>query len=75
MTTSAPLPPASLLLVHGAGSGPWVYENWPETFPSLRVVAVDLQRGLDVGSASMANYAERVVNAARALPQPVPLCG
>jgi pimeloyl-ACP methyl ester carboxylesterase len=74
MTTSGPLLPASLL-VHGAGSGRSVYENWPESFPSLRVAAVDLQRGLDVGSASMANYAERVVNAARALPQPVSLCG
>jgi len=75
MKTSGPLLPASLLLVHGAGSGPSVYENWAEGFPSLRVAAVDLQRGLDVGSASMANYAERVVNAARALPQPVSLCG
>ena len=75
MTTSAPLPPASLLLVHGAGSGPWVYEDWYASFPSMRVAAVDLQEGLDVGSASMANYAERVVTAAHALPQPVSLCG
>jgi hypothetical protein len=21
-------PPASLLLVHGAGSGPWIYRDW-----------------------------------------------
>jgi pimeloyl-ACP methyl ester carboxylesterase len=67
--------PASLLLVHGAGSGPWIFDDWSECFPSLRVAAVDLQQGLDVGSASMADYAERVVSAARALPRPVALCG
>jgi pimeloyl-ACP methyl ester carboxylesterase len=66
---------ASLLLVHGAGSGPWIYDDWPEAFPSLRVAAVDLQEGLDVGSAAMADYADRVVAAARELPQPVALCG
>ncbi|MDQ3858434.1 MAG: alpha/beta hydrolase [Actinomycetota bacterium] len=74
MTTSE-ASPASLLLVHGAGSGPWVYHDWRESFPSLRVAAVDLQEGLDVGGASMANYAGRVVNVASALPQPVSLCG
>jgi len=73
-TTSDPAA-CSLLLVHGAGSGPWVYDDWPESFPSLRVAAVDLQEGVDVGSASMSDYVERVVAAARALPQPVALCG
>jgi len=75
VTAVAPSAPASLLLVHGAGSGPWVFEDWPESFPSLRVEAVDLQDGLDIGRASMADYAERVVVASRALPQPVSLCG
>ncbi len=70
-----PSPPSSLLLVHGAGSGPWVYDEWPEAFPSLRVAAVDLQEGLEVGTASMSDYADRVVAAARALPRPVSLCG
>jgi pimeloyl-ACP methyl ester carboxylesterase len=41
----------------------------------VRVAAVDLQEGLEVGSASMADYAERVVAAARVLPKPVSLCG
>ena len=68
-------PPASLLLVHGAGSGPWVFEGWADAFPGLRVVAVDLQAGLDLGTASMADYADRVVAAARALLQPISLCG
>jgi pimeloyl-ACP methyl ester carboxylesterase len=75
MTRSDRAPAASLLLVHGAGSGPWIYDDWPEAFPSLRVAAVDLQEGLDVGNASMADYADRVVAAAGDLPQPVALCG
>jgi pimeloyl-ACP methyl ester carboxylesterase len=68
-------PPTSLLLVHGAGSGPRVYEGWADDFPSLRVAAVDLQERLEVSTASMGDYAERVVDAARALPQPVSLSG
>jgi pimeloyl-ACP methyl ester carboxylesterase len=67
--------PASLLLVHGAGSGPWVFDGWSESFPSLRVAAVDLQEGVDIGRASMSDYAERVVAAARTLPEPVSVCG
>jgi pimeloyl-ACP methyl ester carboxylesterase len=63
------------LLVHGAGSGPWVYAGWAEAFPSLAVAAVDLHEGLAVERASMADYAERVVAAAHGLPGPVALCG
>jgi pimeloyl-ACP methyl ester carboxylesterase len=73
--TAAPSQSASLLLVHGAGRDPSVFEGWPDSFPGLCVATVDLQQELDVGSASMADYAERVVSAARALPQPVSLCG
>jgi pimeloyl-ACP methyl ester carboxylesterase len=69
------LPPASLLLVHGAGSGPWVYEGWAEEFASVPVLAVDLHEGLDVEHASMADYADRVVCAAARLATPVALCG
>jgi len=68
-------PPASLVLVHGAGSGPWVFDGWAGAFPSLAVVAVDLQSGLDVAEASMDDYARKVVTAAGALPPPVALCG
>jgi pimeloyl-ACP methyl ester carboxylesterase len=67
--------PASLLVVHGAGSGPWVFDDWLGSFASLRVAAVDLLEGLDVAGASMSDYAEQVVAAARALPEPVALCG
>lgn len=61
------------MLVHGAGSGPWVFDGW--THPSLDVVPVNLHDGLDVGSASMSDY-RGVVEAActRARP-PVALCG
>jgi pimeloyl-ACP methyl ester carboxylesterase len=72
----APLsPPASLLLVHGAGSGPWIYDDWLLSFPDLRLLAVDLQHGLEVRTASMADYADRVAAAAHDLPQPLSLCG
>ena len=49
----------------------WVYADWPPAFPTLTVSAVDLQAGLLVEQASMADYAQQVVTAARALPQPV----
>ena len=67
--------PASLLLVHGAGSGPWIYRDWPADFPTLTVSAIDLQEGLDVERASMHDYAAAVVAAAARLPQPVAIGG
>jgi pimeloyl-ACP methyl ester carboxylesterase len=67
--------PASLLLVHGAGSGPWVFDGWPAAFPGVAVETVDLQAGLDVGRASMEDYAARVADAAHRLSRPVVLCG
>jgi pimeloyl-ACP methyl ester carboxylesterase len=68
-------PPASLLLVHGAGSGPWVYEGWASSFPGMTVAAVDLQENLDAATASHGDYARNVADAAAALPAPVSLCG
>ncbi len=68
-------PPRSLLLVHGAGSGPWVFEGWPESFPGITAATVDLQEGLDVATASHADYATKVEHAAAALPTPISLCG
>jgi pimeloyl-ACP methyl ester carboxylesterase len=65
----------SLLLVHGAGSGPWVFDEWLESFSSLQVATVDLHEGLDIGAASMDDYADRVVAAANRLEKPVALCG
>ena len=75
MAASLAAPLASLLLAHGAGSGPWVFAGWPDAFPGLEVEAVDLQAGLNVAEASMSNYAAVIVRAAEWLPRPVALCG
>lgn len=64
--------PRSLLLVHGAGSGPWVFDVWPPFFPpTLRLEPVDLQEGLDPAHASMAQYADAVARAADRLDHPL----
>jgi pimeloyl-ACP methyl ester carboxylesterase len=65
----------SLLLAHGAGSGPWVFDGWAAAFPQLEVEAVDLMAGLNVAEASMSNYAAVIARAAEWLPRPVALCG
>jgi phytoene dehydrogenase-like protein len=67
--------PASLLLVHGAGSGPWIFDAWLESFPGVRVSTVDLHEGLDVARASQDDYAARICAAARRLPEPIAVCG
>jgi len=61
--------------VHGAGSGPWVFADWPAAFPGLAVDAVDLQEGLELAAATMTSYASIVESCARRLPHPVALCG
>lgn len=63
------------MLVHGAGSGPYVFAGWESSFPGVDVLAVDLHEGLDVARATHDDYAARVENAARALDEPVALCG
>jgi pimeloyl-ACP methyl ester carboxylesterase len=49
-----------MVCVHGAGSGPWVFDGWVADLPGWRIVAVDLQAGLDVGTASMGDYVAMV---------------
>jgi pimeloyl-ACP methyl ester carboxylesterase len=68
-------PPASLVLVHGAGSGPWAFEGWADAFDGTAAVAVDLQDGLDVALATHSAYAARVAAAVDDLHGPVALCG
>lgn len=68
-------PPRSLLLVHGSGSGPWIYDEWASSFPGVTIAAVDLHAGLDVDRASHAEYAQAVDRAAAQLPRPLALCG
>jgi pimeloyl-ACP methyl ester carboxylesterase len=63
------------VLVHGAGSGPWVFDGWAEEFAGVVVESVDLQENLDVGKATHADYARRLAEAAAGLPAPLALCG
>lgn len=65
--------PPKLVLVHGAGSGPWVFEEWRRA--GLDVVAVDLQEGVEVGAASMDDYADLVARACERAGGVVALCG
>ncbi len=68
-------PPKSLLLVHGAANGPWVFDGWPPSFRGPSVQAVDLHEGLDVARATMAAYAAAVERSAAGLPRPLALVG
>lgn len=65
----------SLLLAHGAGSGPWIFEAWADAFPGICVQAIDLQAGLAVAHASMSNYAAVLYRTAELLPPPRAVCG
>lgn len=64
-----------MLLVHGAGSGPWVFRSWGRTFLDIELVSVDLNAGLDMEKASMDDYRAAVVRAAARMTRPVHLCG
>lgn len=66
---------SSFVLVHGAGSGPWVFDTWTDTFSSTELEAVDLQVGLRIESASMSAYAERVTKVVARRQGPVYVCG
>src|SRR5262245_3680623 len=65
----------SVLLVHGAGSGPWVFDAWPPFLPESKVEAVDLQEAVDPALATMSQYAAVVERASRPLPRPRVLVG
>ena len=67
--------PATLVLVHGAGSGPWVFRSWSKSFPAIEVKTPDLQEGLEVARASMVDYSKRIVETALNAAAPVALCG
>jgi pimeloyl-ACP methyl ester carboxylesterase len=60
--------------VHGAGSGPWVFDGWGETF-HVELDALDLHAGLNVAEASMLNYEAAVACAAGLLPRPLGVVG
>lgn len=63
----------TLVLVHGATSGPWAFDGWAAAFPGWELRAPDLQAGLDVARASMGDYVEQVISAAGG--REVALCG
>lgn len=65
----------SLLLIHGAGSGPWVFDLWLDVFEDVSVVAVDLLEGLSPNAASMTDYRDRVLDESRGIDGPTFLCG
>ena len=65
----------SVVLVHGAGSGPWVFDGWREALGDFEVEAVDLHAGLNVAEAAMSNYAAAAVRAAERLRPPRAICG
>ena len=67
--------PRSLLLVHGAGSGPWVFNAWPPFFRGLSVETLDLHHGLETAHATMSDYAAAIRRAASPLPRPLVLLG
>lgn len=69
------VPGTTLLLVHGAGSGPWIFADWLHEFPGVEVDAIDLQEGVEVATASMADYVARVVAAGEKHGGRVALCG
>jgi pimeloyl-ACP methyl ester carboxylesterase len=65
----------SLVLVHGAGSGPWIFSSWRYCFGQIDLRAVDLLADIDADNASMTDYAEAVEKAAHEVPSPRACCG
>jgi pimeloyl-ACP methyl ester carboxylesterase len=63
------------VLLHGAGSGPWVFDGWREALGGFEVAVPDLQAGLNVAEAAMSNYAAVAVRAAEVVPAPRALVG
>lgn len=63
------------MLLHGAASGPWVFDGWKRFFDDLVVGVPDLHAELDVDKATMADYASVAADAARDLPRPLALAG
>jgi fermentation-respiration switch protein FrsA (DUF1100 family) len=64
----------NLICLHGAGTGPWCFDDWSRDFPEWHVRAPDLLTGLDVATATMADYASAAVRATADVDDVV-LCG
>ena len=63
------------MLVHGAGSGPWVFESWGAALPGIEVGTIDLHDDLDVTCCSMQDYAGSLIEACIGLRPPLFVCG
>ena len=63
------------MLVHGAGSGPWVFERWGAALPGMEVATIDLHDDLDVACSSMQDYADSLIEACIGLRPPLFVCG
>jgi pimeloyl-ACP methyl ester carboxylesterase len=70
-----PKRPEAALLIHGASTGPWIFDGWASWFSPAAVTAIDLQAGLRLEYASMELYAGAVIAEAGRLPWPLLLCG
>jgi pimeloyl-ACP methyl ester carboxylesterase len=70
-----PKRPEAALLIHGASTGPWIFDGWASWFSPAAVTAIDLQAGLRLEQASMELYAGAVIAEAGRLPWPLLLCG
>jgi pimeloyl-ACP methyl ester carboxylesterase len=68
-------PPRTVLAVHGAGSGPGVFDAWLGLFSAARFVGPDLQEELDPARATMGDYVQRVERAAAGAESPLLLVG
>jgi pimeloyl-ACP methyl ester carboxylesterase len=64
-------PPHTVLLVHGAGSGPWIFEDWADTFPISTLHMVDLQHDVHIPRASMNQYSQAIGREAQDLSRPL----
>lgn len=62
-------------MVHGAGSGPQVFERWATPGGAIELVAADLHDGVDVATASMDDYAANLRRFCAGLARPLALCG
>ncbi len=67
--------PGSILLLHGAGSGPEIFSSWKEHFPDSDFVPVDLHEGLRIEGARMEDYADQAVDEGRHSRPPLLICG
>ncbi|HSL65523.1 MAG TPA: alpha/beta fold hydrolase [Gaiellaceae bacterium] len=63
----------TVVALHGAGSGPWIFDDWQ--LDGCELDAVDLHAGLRVAAASMLNYEAEAARACDGVARPLALLG